>query len=416
MKLNVTMGVGIIALLLAALGFWSAGGIAPWIIVLGICITGAAWILNYHIGTVGHRQHAGALAIFTVLIILAAPGGVLSFIPKELPAGSFQATSGEQIPDQGTGQTYTALLKAPLTSATDTTYAGSEIFYFLDPSVVSDRYSFMKLIMNGETSKLKTPGLSAQANAMTVASGVVSQTYLSGKAGSQITFCGYLDATPAAAENSSFCKNIVLNGITGGSTPEWMWNYADGGNIHKIFNYATFRGYDDTDTARTLRWINRSSTLSNDVFTFYVFPSNTGEMIQDGNLYLESSSSNIANIVNVKIRNVQTNEVSSDYTSFQNTANMDSTNPVFLAAPGLTTSGLNMYNIGAFPGKTVRYGAQDLGKYEVKVTFNHPAASASYLFKATENTKALSSTGGHYDWSANMNLTLSASTNASIWE
>lgn len=413
MKLNVTIGVGIVALLLAALGFWTAGGIAPWIIIIGVGLTGAAGILNWHIGSVGHRKHALVLAGGIVLIIIIAPTGVMSFIPKEIPVGSINVP--ESVPDMSNGKTYTALLKVPVTSASDTTYTGSEIFYFLDPSVVSDRYAFMKMITNGETSKLKTPGLSAQANAITVSSGAISQTYLSGKAGSTIKMCGYLDATPAAAENTSFCENVVLNGITGGSTPEWMWNFAGGGNSKKIFNYATFRGYDDTDTARTVRLINRTSSLANDVFTFYVFPSNAGEKIQDANLYLETSNAYIANIVKVTIRNLQTGDVSPDYTSFPNTGNMDSTNPVFLAAPALTTSTNNMYNVGAFPGSTIRYGAQDLGKYEVRVTFNHPASTALYLFKATENTKALTSTGGHYDWSANMNLTLLSDSSASSW-
>ena len=420
---NPTAIVGIIAVILALAGFAKTGGLGVMIIVLGIILTGAAWLFNFHIGKTGDKSQSMWLFIMIAIFAIAIPiGGVQTWFAGE-PTPAY-IIPGTTVPLQvdapvvapfvpTTGLT-TAKLTVPATNAADAVYAGAGIYYFLDPSVTTDRYGFMKIITNGNTGMLKAPSGVAQANAMTQASNAFTQTYLSAAIGQNILLCGYEDATPAAGEETSVCKTIVLNGVTAGSTPEWMWQFADGGNSLKVFNYSSFKPYNDADTAVTQRWDNRTATLANDVQTFYVFSATNGQKIQDAALYMETSAANLGYIVSIKITNLQTGEVSPQFTAFANTANMDTTNPAFIAAPA-TTYGLNEYFVGNFPGQAIRYGTQDLGKYKVEVTLNHPAASASYLFKATENTHALTSTGGHYEWAANMLLNLSSNAAASSW-
>ncbi len=221
------------ALLLLLLGLvvgfiagWN-NGIALLLIVIG-GVLGIMALIKHPIFALD-KSHGGHAIMLLIIIgvMMWFPVTLASVGTAKLPKADASLPSPTPI-TAPSGSQYTALLKVPLQMSEGSTFTfATSQFYFLDNSVVNDRYGFMKLLNDGNTGKLLAPGKSAPAPAMTVSSGAVSQTYLSGTPGSTIKFCGYQDTTPALAENASVCRDITLNGITSGSTPFQSSFYED---------------------------------------------------------------------------------------------------------------------------------------------------------------------------------------------
>jgi hypothetical protein len=390
----------LILLILAAaaqiLAGWNYNGITTLLVVVAM-ILGVANFFKIGIsGDSGHRGQIVAMTLITGAIVVF--GVSIAGLAANAPAAAIQdpfSNLQDQNTPQATGATYTAKFNSYPSGPTGGTYVGSGLVYLLDPSVASDRYSFMKLLADGNTGKLLAPGGVAPASSISVSSGAFTKTQLTAKVGSTIMMCGYLDTTPAQAENTSFCNKVTLTGITGGSTPEWMWSFADGSTEYSWRNYATLLWYDSSDAARTIYQENEASSIEK-TFTVYTFPTNNGEQITDASLYFEAPSSNAGAVKRISIRPPTGEAVT--YSALQSTGQMSSNDPRFIAAPALTTSTNVMFYIGAFPGDAIRSSASEKAKYTIEMVYDHPASGSvlTYL-KAVQNANAKTVSGGHFD-------------------
>lgn len=399
----------LILLILAAvaqiIAGWNYNGLTTLLVVVAM-ILGITNFFKFGIsGDSGHRGKIVVMTMVTGAIVLF--GVSLAGIAAQAPTGAIQNTF-EQTPANPIGTTYTAKFSAYPSAANGGTYTGSGLVYILDPTVASDRYSFMKIIADGNTGKLLAPGGVAPASSISVSSGAFTKTQLTAKTGSNVLMCGYLDSTPAQAENTSFCNVVTLNGITGGSTPEWMWSFADGSTEYSWRNYATLLWYDSSDAARTAYLESEAASIEK-TFTVYVFPTNNGEQVTDASLYFEAPSSNAGAVKRITIRPPSGESVV--YTALQSTGQMSSNDPRFIAAPALTTSTDTMYYIGNFPGDAIRASATEKAKFTIELVYDHPASGdvATYL-KAVQNANAKTVSGGHFDsptsgFTLNMNAT-----------
>ena len=358
----------------------------------------------------GHIKRGTAIMLLVVLAVVvyggASLGGIMSgggITVPSLPAQ--QATIGD---------TYSGEYEFFPSDGDATTYAGSGVVYVLDKSFIKSseeesKYDFMKILADGNTGKLLAPGGTAQANAISVSSGEFSKTQLSAKTGDHIALCGYLDNTPAAAENISFCKDVVLTGFNT-ETSKWNWYFAATGTTdYTWYSYATTAIYDSSDAART-SYNETETTAIEKTFTMYTFPTYNGEGIYDASLYLEAPSSNAGAIKKITITSppdANGNKATVEYTSLQSTSQMSSNDPRFIAAPSLTTGTDTMYYIGKFPRDAVRTSSSEKAKFTIETTYDHPASSSVLMyFKPVMNSGAKSVTGGHFDWGATIHLNM----------
>lgn len=428
MKINFNTILQVFGLILAGAGFATASGIAPLAIGLilllgGLSVFGILRMRNEQRGTTTIN---GLIWGITLLLALNSTGylGSSSMSSQVDQAQSslsvpFQQNSNTNVV-QANGATASAKWVFYPSNAIGGTYASTGAIYLLDSSFnkgtdEASRYNFMKLLNDGKTGELKAPGGTAQATSMTVSAGAFTKNQLSAQVGQQAVLCGYVDATPAAAENVSFCKPVTLSSVTGGSTPEWMWTFADGGSDLAWRSYATTAWYNYADTAVTGYVETEPSTIEK-TFQFSTFPTNNGETIKDAALYIESPSSTAGAITKVKVTSPGGKTV--DYTALQSTGQMSSSDPRFTAAPALTTSTDVMYFVGNFPMDTpeaIRTSTTDKSKYNIEVTYNHPATAANtVIFKAVQNSGALSSAGGHFDFGTVLSLNMT-NTGTDAW-
>ncbi len=367
---------------------------------IALGILGAALVIPKLKMTLG--MNMTTVVIVALVVVMGANiGGLYSSTIGTLGTGQVASIGMPAYEGQpSVGQLQSATLKLNVKHQDGTTYAGSGIIYALKSGIVSDRYSLMKMLYDGKTSDL-TP------NTMTLASGVESYPGFAGRVGDQITLAGYKDTTPAAAENVSFIKTVMLTGITGGSTPEWMISEPQ----FVWHNYPTLLFYDSTDTART-RYNESEATAVEKTFTLYMFPTNDGEQWINSALYIEAPSSNAGAFKTIKIADQDGKSV--EYTSLQSTGQMSSSDPRFIAAPSLTTSTDTMYFVGKFPSDEIRTSSTQKAKMTLTVTYDHPASgSVDTYFKVVSNADALTSSGGHFDSpSTNMKFNMTVNTDA----
>ena len=283
-----------------------------------------------------------------------------------------------------------AILKLNVKDAIGSSYAGSGTVYALPVGVVTDRNDLMKKIYDGNTGMLAP-------NSMALASSVYSYNGFSGKVGDTVVFGGYYDSSPAAAENMSFVKTAKITGITAGSTPEWMLSDAQ----YVWYNYPTLLFYDSSDAAKTIYNETEAAAIEK-TFTVYMFPTNNGEAWTDSALWLESPSSSVANIKRISIT-PPNGGIPVVYGMPQEVSTSEA---MFRAQPALTTTTNTMYYVGSIPDG-VRTSTTTKGKVTIEVTYDHPASGnvLNYL-KVTQNTNALTSSGGHFDSPAVPGFTL----------
>lgn len=415
-KLNWTTLLVGAAFVLAFLGYASASGIAPYIIGIGF-VVGLLGALNiYHLGTYSKSNHNLTLVLTALTaIVVLAPGlqmsGIMSGISSAPQTLSLDTPGNEQV-QTTEGSTMQAALKFYPTDAVGNTYAGTGVVYALDPSAAADRFDFMKILADGQNSKLVRNG--AQASPKSVSSGVFTWNNFQGKIGEDVELCGYLDTAPAAGDNVSWCKTIKLTGITAGSTPEWMFS---GGDFNWRRYATTATWYDSSDIGRS-RYIDMSSSAVEHTVRAYIFPGNNGEGVYNAALYIQSPAANAGAVKDVTIKGPTGASVV--YTSLQSTATMSSTDPRFIAAPAVNTSaggaaGDTQYYVGAFPEEAVKLGSSGVDKavYEVALRYDHPASGDVEMFlSAVQNADAKTVSGGHFDFGQDLVINMTANTDA----
>jgi hypothetical protein len=390
MKIGISTILAAIGLALVSFGFYNQPGIAPLAIGL-ILLIGVLDILGIlHIGKLeskGTRVFNALLTFVTIILILNSAGYTAPTNPLSVPLSEDTT--------QAQGATGAAILRLNMKDMIGGVYAGSGTVYAPPAGTVTNRNDLMKLIQDGKTAQL-TP------YTMTLASGVFSFNGYPAKIGDTITFAGYQDATPGAAENVSFVMTVSITGMTAGSTPEWMISTPQ----YVWYNYPTLLYYNYADTAVTVYTEDEDAAIEK-TLTFSMFPSVNGERWTDGYLWVEAPSANIGAIKNIKI--TASDGQTAEYAGIP--AEVTSSENLFRAVPALTTSTDTMYLVGKFPSDGLaRTSTSQKAKQTVEVTYDHPASgNVSFYFKTTQNTNALTSTGGHYD-SPSTNLQLNMTT------
>ena len=396
---------------------------------LGTAVIGIAIILGvlnfFKIGISGDSGHRGHILLLTVVLGILIIFGVTlgGLIPKTTgtPALTIPSKVNEpaSLPAAASGQSITAKYIFYPSGQNGGTYGGSGIVYLLAPTLsdgtaLNDRYDFMKVLADGNTGLFLAPDGKTQASSISVSSNAYTKNYFAGKVGDSFKMCGYLDNTPANAENVSWCKTVQLTGITAGSTPEWMYTLDGAGTDFMWRNYAALDWYDSSDTSRTIYAEAESSAIQR-TFTLYAHPGVNGQQVgDDTTLYIETPSSNAGSFKKVKI--TSPNGKSVEYTAFQSTSTMSSGDPRFIAAPALTNSTHTSYYAGTVPEAAVRTSTSSIGKYTIEVTYDHPASNSvlTYL-KLVQNAKAKTVTGGHFDDPASGFLLWMNATGSDTW-
>lgn len=409
MKIGLATILFLIGAALVYFGYWQQGGIAV-LAILTLVVLGVLAIFNIvHIGKApeGGTKVLNALITIVTIIMVANAGGYLGQSnAKALDTSGANAVNEKHISSPAAGGEEMQAIFNFYPGSFDNSpsgFGGGGIVYLMDSGIVGDRNDFMKVFADGKQNTLTLNGQTARP--LTFSSGDFTYQQLTGKKDKSYTLCGYQDTTPAAGENVSWCKTIKLTGITGGSTPAWM--YSGGDFVWR--EYASAKFYDDSDTYRTVKLENQATAIEKHLQT-YVFPANNGEQITDAYLYLEMPSANAGAISEVKITNMQTKE-DADYTTITPISQLSTSDPAFLAAPTLTTGSNTMYVVGKFPGNTIRTSTSDLGKFFIDVRYTHPATETSVLayFKGVQNFGAKTLANGHFDFADKLTLNMSTS-------
>jgi len=355
--------------------------------LIAIAIVALHFIPSLKLGQTTKMDNQSAVVVGLLIVVFGGLIPVISGYMPEAPAASTYITTLDSVQP---GQQANAILKLNVKDQDAGTYAGSGIIYALKSGIISDRNDLMKKVAEGDTALLAP-------NSMTLASGVYSFNGFSGRVGDVITYAGYLDATPAVAENVSFVKTVTLTGITGGSTPEWMTSDAQ----YVWYNYPTLLFYNQ-GTAVTVYKDTEAAAIEKSL-SFDVYPSIDGEQYIDSYLWLEAPEANIAAMKDFEITAPDGTKVSygmpQEVTSVEN---------MFRAKPALTTSTDKMYLVGKLPVDSVRTSTTEKAKYSITATYDHPASNNVLVyFKITSNTNALTTAGGHIDTpSTNLQLNM----------
>ncbi|MDD3840110.1 MAG: hypothetical protein PHP06_05995 [Clostridia bacterium] len=379
MKISLNTILQVIGLILIILGFSTAAGIAPLVIGLILLIGGLDVFGILRIGKVEEKgtRILNGLIWGLALILAVNASGILGLPVQELKVPTNQ--QDQQAALQGTSAT----LKLNVKNAVGGTYASTGTIYALH-NEVSDRNDFMKLIQEGKIGEIAP-------YTMSLTTGVYSLAGYTGKVGDIVTFAGYQDNTPGAAENVSFVMTAKLTGLENSDSGN-AWTISN--PVKVWYNYPTLLYYNYADTAVTSYLESEASSVEKSV-TFDMFPTNNGEQWTDSVLWLEAPQSNIGAIKTITI----TPETGTAVTYSGIPQEVVSSENLFRAVPALTTSTDKMYKVGAFPAEgLLRTSTTAKGRMSVKVTYDHPASgSVLFYFKTTQNSNALTSAGGHYD-------------------
>lgn len=388
-KINWALVILILGAIIQLFVGWNSSTIATVIVAAGLII-GVLTMIRITINGVNDKGK-GAIMLMTIILgILLVFGLSAAGLVKESAQVASLSTTETGIQAQ-VGAEGNAVLKLNARNGTGGTYISTGTVYALKPGVVSDRYNLMKKIYDGDLFSL-TP------NSMTLSSGVYSINGYSARIGDQVTFAGYYDSSPAAAENVSFVKTATITGITAGSNPEWMLSDAQ----LVWYDYPTLAFYDPTETARTVYTEDEDASVQK-TLSFDMFPTNNGEQWTDASIWVESPSANIAAITHVKVTGVDMNGASYVY-DYGMPYEISSADNLFKATPALTTSTNKMYYIGKI-ADSVRTSTTQKGKVHFEVTYDHPASgSVNFYFKAVQNTNALTTTGHYQSPATNLNL------------
>ncbi len=376
----VAIGVVILALLGINPTIGGIGIVTIGLILVGLEILG---ILKNIPGLNALSGHAERGTLILLLVVGLLLGGYLGSVALDTGSAPELSASGFDQPITASGAEQSAILKLNVKNQNGGTYAGSGVVYALHSGVVNNRNDLMKLVQEGKTGDLAP-------NTMTLSSGVYSYNGFNGKIGDTVTFAGYLDSTPAAAENVSFVATAQITGVTAGSTPEWMISNPQ----YVWYNYPTLLFYNYADTSVSQYNESESSAVEK-VFTFSMYPSINGEGWNDAILWVEAPAANIAAIKQIKI----TPEIGTAVTYSGVPQEVTSSENIFRAVPALTTATDTVYKVGAFPQDgLLRTSSTQKGRQTIEVTYDHPASgNVLFYFKVTQNSNALTSAGGHFD-------------------
>lgn len=417
MNKNTITYIGIAAVVMALLGLNPmVGGIGLIAIALGIVGLELLGILKNIpvLQTLSGRTPKGTLAVlFVAGLIFGGFLGSISMgnVTEKLPqatVGNNLLANEQQNTNVPSSETLSAQFNFYPAGNQSGTYAGTGVVYVLDSASIPDRYTFMQKIADGKTAELMYRG--APASSISVSSGTFTKNGMSAELNKPFEVCGYEDSSPALGESIAFCKEAKVTGITGGSVPQYMWKFTEtGGSDYQWYNYANLTFADTNEVAR-LSYKETQASPVDKSFSFDVIPNANGEKWQDAALYIETPSSSAGMFKSIEIT---LDGKTVTYTSLQNTGQMSSSMPEFIAAPTLITGTDNMYYVGKFPAEPVRTSASQKAVATVKVTYSHPASSdvLSY-FRVVQNADAKTISGGHFD-TTQTNLTLNLTTSGS---
>jgi hypothetical protein len=359
----------------------------------------------------GDKGHAGHAVILILLI------GGLAFFGVGLAGMGSQAKTADTIGNTAyptptiplTGMTGTPVqgdfIFTPLNNASGI-YAGAGVIYLLDPASAVDVNDFRADLAQGLTSKLKTPN-GGIATPKSVSAGSFTWLGQTFTVGQRVTLAGYLDITPAAGENISFKKDVIIDGvctqINCGGTSQIAWHLADTTNSREFpwYNYASTAWFSSSDVAITAWQENQTSTVEKHI-KVTIHPNAIGTGMYGGHIWLESPLSNIGAIEDVTISRAGSNlpSVTIPRGQFIAQSNLNSGSPLVYTAGvvGLTTAADTLYSIADLP-ETVRFGNSgvDYGAVDVDIRYIHPASGTVLIYlKSSFNSNSLTSTGGSF--------------------
>jgi len=401
MKINI-QGI-IIALALVGVAFY--GG------TIGQVIAGLAFV-GIAVSIIKNTQVPKIFAVVGIIAVVLISGVIGTVLPSggiTVPTASVSTT--QQV-TASAGQDVTAILNIISKADQGGVFVGTGPLYAIAPSdpaysLVNNRYDLMKLASQNKLTAL-------QGKTLTLTTGTHSNTGFNAKIGDKIKVFGYQDATPAAAENVSWYKEITLTGLTSGSTPAWM---TSDGTV-KWGSYAQMISVNPTtDGASNGIFKNSTVAQSGKSFEYQLRPVVDGQHIENAAIYVQASDTASAYITSIKV--TAPNGVTSEVTGLQE---VTTGSDLFNARPGVNSSASyggaatdNIYFGGYLPdggNEGIRSGTTQPGAYTVKVTYDHPASgNVSMLIHAIQNVGALTTTGGHIDSSnsaAVFNFTMNA--------
>jgi len=230
------------------------------------------------------------------------------------------------------------------------------------------------------------------AVAETVSDGKATFDDYLGTIGDNIIIFGYDDTVPAAGDYETLMETIEIL-----SYNENLGSFGISPNRFTLNTFGSIDSYNFAGTDITGYEEDEDAAKVGMSINFDIYSNANYNISKDAGLYVEIPTEMQSQINKIKVST--TDGVFGEFSSFLDTSNMDTTNPVFESAPAKQSSSNNMYYVGMLPD-SYRTSTTNLDKVNVDVSYDHLGTGSyvSYLY-VVEQVNAGS--GLHFDIAAN---------------
>lgn len=366
-----------------------------------IAMIGVAYILDYFailekIPIVnmlsGHIPKSVPVLILSSVMVL----GGLGLIPVDSASGYVNA-----LPSQSTNDVYGADINIIVAGTTGAAFADAGYdMYLLDYTTysASSANEILQDIITSGTGILVSPeGMTASPD--TVTSGKFTWDDQIAKIGDKFIIFGYDDVTPAAGDYQPFFTEIEIVGYN-----SELGTFTISPNRHQLYTFGAVDSYNFASTDITGYTEDEDAAVAGLTIGFDLYSDADNNVSVDGGLYIELPSAMQSQINKITVST--TDGVFAEYSSFLDTSNMDTSNPIFESAPSKQTSGNNLYFVGALPD-ALRTSSTSKDKTNVEMDYDH-LGTGDYLVYIYAVQMLNGGSDIHFDIAANPAFALNA--------
>lgn len=346
-------------------------------------------VLNMLSGRV--QKHWLPLGI-SILLVLSGMGIVTVGEIREAVPG---------IPSAAVGDVFGADINIIVAGTSGAAFADAGYdMYLLDYNTysASSANEILQEVIDSGTGGLMSPeGTTATPD--TVASGKFTWDDQIASVGDSFIIFGYDDTTPAAGDYEAFFATITINGYNAE-----LGTFTVSPNRYQLYTYGTVDSYNFAGTDVAGYQEDEDASKSGMTIDFDLYSDADNNVSRDIGIYVELPSA-MQSAINKIIVSTDAGKFA-EYSSFLDTSNMDTSNPIFESAPSKQTSGNNLYYVGAVPD-ALRTSSTAKEETNIEVDYDHLGTGSNLCYVYA----VMMVNGGsdiHFDINANPAFTLNA--------
>lgn len=261
---------------------------------------------------------------------------------------------------------------------------------------VATRYALMKTHQEKGLVGFTAFNKAGAPQAITASSGAWAST-ITGKIGDKVLVYTYQDTTPAAAENISTVEMVTLVDFYR-ETGTWVGQNENGVDSWPLRNYATYRNYDGTDTAKGYyTYADDNSADTDKTITWYTRASVQGQKLYDAGVYMQAPSNFTSRFKHLKITDNNGNSVKFDSIAGKAENFVGPINIASTILPTTNTTYDYWYYIGQLPDNMMtEYTSADPNRLTWELKFDTDATDYRIWFDIVQNSGAAIANNGPF--------------------